>query len=264
MSNWALSQATAVASTTRLTVTPNATAHTKGAWTQVVASVPTGVCGIFIATEVAVSQVYPRMFLDVGIGAAGSEVVIVPNVVIASVDYYRDGGKHLYLPIQLPAGQRLSLRLQSADASISSIAFQVTFQLGTPLTPVGGTVTVYGADTANTRGTNVTAGASLAYGTAVQFVASTPYRARGIAVTMFGSDGGTDGYFIGSRVVYGTSTVAASPVFTHCVYGLETKGSAQLIHFVPCSIPAGSDLRIQSYSVDPFLPRRGYVLYLLH
>lgn len=264
MSNWALASGTAFSTTSRIVVTPSATAHTKGAWTTVFATLPVGVTGLFISTVQSSAQFFPRMLVDIGIGAAGSEVVVVPNLVISSFDQYRDGGKHSILPIALPPNQRLAIRMQTDLANPGTFTFELTCQRGTPMTPVGGLITTYGVNTATTLGTNVTAGANFAHGTAVQFVASTPYRSRGLAITMFGSDGATDGYFIGSRVVYGATTVVASPTFNHCVYGLETRGSHQMINFVPCDIPAGSDLRIQSYNLDGFTPRRGYVLYLLH
>jgi hypothetical protein len=87
-----------------------------------------------------------------------------------------------WFPLFVPAGSRLSANAQASTASDTVVVG--VFLFGKPTMPVwaGRKVTAYGADTANSRGTSFTPGAS-SYGSAAQLSASIgdPIRAMQIA-----------------------------------------------------------------------------------
>jgi hypothetical protein len=97
-----------------VTVTANAVANTKGAWQQVFASTVTDSGWLVVQPDdVFVSATNTGTLLDVGVGAAGVEQVIVPNIVMGAWQH----GSMFMCPMFIPAGSRVSIRIQSAVAS---------------------------------------------------------------------------------------------------------------------------------------------------
>lgn len=89
----------------------------KGSWTEAIASAD------FDATQLGIqlrqgSASYTRMVFDVGIGAAGSEVVLIPDLLV-------DTGNSApaitaVFPVSIPAGTRVSLREASSASGHAS------------------------------------------------------------------------------------------------------------------------------------------------
>jgi hypothetical protein len=115
--------------------------------------------------------------LDIAIGAASSETVIIPDIAagfvgsVAQVSGYR----HHYFPLYVPSGSRLSARTQSV---LTSGSVRVLVQLyGGPRNPdawwYGHHVTTYGHNAANSAGTKFTPGNSGAEGTGVSLGTTT-------------------------------------------------------------------------------------------
>jgi hypothetical protein len=117
-----------VSSTTLGTaVDPGATASTKGAWVQLSASLTNDLNGFFLCFDVrgATNGTVGGGFftyVDVGIGASGSEKVILSNFM---VPFYMITGVTMclpghtpYFPIPIRAGQRLAVRAAS-DTNVS-------------------------------------------------------------------------------------------------------------------------------------------------
>ena len=94
------------------------TAHTKGAWSEIVASTTYPVKMLFAIPglrNVNRVNLYQATLFDIGIGAAGSEIVVVPNI------YFLNPGYSLFNPpafgpymVNIPAGSRLVVRAQHA------------------------------------------------------------------------------------------------------------------------------------------------------
>jgi hypothetical protein len=90
------------------------TQHVKSAWIELSPSLPFECAGLLFTVIAIGSGSSPRVLFDLGLGAAGSEQPIVANVPIVFVAdrVYAS----IFFPIALPAGQRLVIRGQTANA----------------------------------------------------------------------------------------------------------------------------------------------------
>jgi hypothetical protein len=95
-------------------------ANTKnGTYAQIVASTTRHHKGLIVATQCNGTATAKNHFLDVAIGSAGNEKVIIPNL-----QFCRDGsaGQHripVYspIPVNIPSGTRLSVNMQSSSTT---------------------------------------------------------------------------------------------------------------------------------------------------
>lgn len=143
-----------------VTVTAGGTAHTKGSWTELVASTPEDAYGLYVMlSDVAVADTSTAMLVDVGVGAAGSETVLIPDLNAGAAVSRVAFGKRAFFPIYVRKGSRISARAQAQIAS-DTVTVDL-FLYGDPPSGgfVGSKVTAYGVDAANSRGT-VIAGAN--------------------------------------------------------------------------------------------------------
>jgi hypothetical protein len=126
------------ATTLGTAVDGGAVASTKSAWVQLSASVVTDLNGFFLcfdvrgATNGTAGGVF--FYVDVGIGGAGVEKVIlsnfmVPMYLIAGVTMALPGHTP-YFPIPIPAGQRLSVRASCDSAVTPDRIIGITFYGG--------------------------------------------------------------------------------------------------------------------------------------
>lgn len=151
--------------TLRYQMIADAAAHTKGTWAEVVSSTEHEVNGVHILiSDTGLSGDTRRALIDIGVGAAGSETVLVPNILSsAPVDFAFLAGNPLFLPIRIPAGTRVAIRMQSTTGSDPGYAF-VAFNYGDGLVPVFTGCDALGVTTGTTSGVSVTSAAG-AYGT---------------------------------------------------------------------------------------------------
>ena len=158
-------------STARVTLTASATTHTKGAWTQLVASSAdeTGLLVVSYAdTSTAATEV--SVLLDLATGAGGSESAFASNIAIGGADSNRSqtAGNGIYLPIYIPSGRRIAARIQSNIASRTATV-AVGLYRTTAMQMLPASLDVLGTSTATSRGTPMS-GAS---GTYTEITAST-------------------------------------------------------------------------------------------
>jgi hypothetical protein len=141
---------------TGVTVTASGTTHTKGSWTEVGrASMDGTMLYVDITTQTATAQDY---LVDIGIGPAGSEQVLVPNLLISRTSTSA-GAAHYSFPIAVPAGSRISARCQSG---VASAALTVSCRIGggsQAARPAAAAAEAIGISTAATRGTPIDTGA---------------------------------------------------------------------------------------------------------
>lgn len=140
------------------------TINTKGAWVEVETSTPHEVNGFhLIAYAVGASGSSRRALVDVGIGGAGSEVVLVPDILLSTQDNFGTmGGDMIYFPMRIPAGTRVAMRLQPNVAAITARG-TIIFNYGESPTPVFTGCDALGVDTVTTNGVEISSGAA-AYG----------------------------------------------------------------------------------------------------
>jgi hypothetical protein len=167
-------------------VTAHATIHTKGSYAELIASTTHDAVGFWLlAHATQVTATATPLLLDIAIGAAASEVVIVPDLqagwkwsmassVLSSV----------YLPVRIPKGSRIAARCQ-ALITADTVRVIVALDEG----PANGAFPgfagcdVYGLDAANSRGTLHTPGATGTEATTnIGSTTSRAYSAVGIEV----------------------------------------------------------------------------------
>lgn len=133
------------------TATASGTPNTKGAWSELIAATGRDAGQIVLVFGGTFgSTVDSAMLLDVGIGAAASETVIIPNLMVGFIN----GALVIPVPVFIPAGSRLAVRCQCATASRTIDVGARLYgggRLGPP--PFSGLVTAYGLNLSTSHGT---------------------------------------------------------------------------------------------------------------
>jgi hypothetical protein len=147
-------------------------ANTKGAWFELFAAVPFEVCGMWITQR---QNTGVKDFLtDIGVGQAGGEQVLIENLHLCQPT---TGFQHAatYWPVRVPAGERLSARVQSTAGAVGLNTNVVLVARGFRTPPAGHTTETWGANTSDSGGTAVDAGGGglSSKGSWVQLVAAT-------------------------------------------------------------------------------------------
>jgi hypothetical protein len=163
-----------VLATTITTAVADSVAHTKGAWTEVIASADDDYDGVIVMPFNNLSTNARQSLFDIGIGASGSEVVVVANSVAGatSTNGYGANRGEYYYPVSIPKGSRVAFRVQSVATSVS-VQFTSAW-VRTGFSSPSSLVT-YGANTATSRGTNLPTD-----DTYVELVASTAEEFQGL------------------------------------------------------------------------------------
>lgn len=156
--SWSTTAGAVGASTQGTTVTTSASAHTKGSWTELIASTLFDANWALIAIGSNTSGAGGQLLVDIGIGSS-TEQPLFPNLFYHVPPTGTNNGLAYYLfPCFIPRGSRLSARSQSSFAA--SITSEVVVYLfhnhllgGNP----GGGCRDYGG-IATSRGVNVDPG----------------------------------------------------------------------------------------------------------
>jgi hypothetical protein len=146
-------------------VTSGAAATTKGAWTQQFASLSSTISWVYLSVLTNSSTLSPSVLVDVGVGAAGAEQVVVPNLAVGGI-----GAILIGIPLRVNAGSRLSLRCSADRTSTAFNVFAIaTHRLPDAESQMPTVVDVLGTSAATNTGTALS-GAS---GTWCEIVAGT-------------------------------------------------------------------------------------------
>src|SRR4030095_8745883 len=231
-------------SLTQYTVTctsPAGSSNTKSTYVQVVASTPYASSRLIVIL-VSSNTTNTHYLIDIATGAAGSEVVKVANISIMN-DFERLCGFPLTIDVDITAGTRIAIRVQSATVNVTqTLSFYLDGRaIGTLADPV-----TYGANTATSKATTVTPNATTnTKGSYVQLTASTSQRIDALVVTMV-RDGGITATYTEWLVDIatggaGSETIVIPDIFTAWGNGGGGYHRPALIKF-PASIPAGTRL----------------------
>lgn len=163
----------------------SATANAKGAYVTLIASTAGDADSLLIALSKSGASDY---LVDIAIGAAGAETVIVP-------DLYVGNGTQIYqtayypFPVSLPAGTRLSARAQ-ASSGLSVCEVAAYLLKGNFARPGAyGKVVAYGTASADSGGTSVEPGAVLnTKGVYSTLISSTNEILRGFVLAFGGNN----------------------------------------------------------------------------
>jgi hypothetical protein len=231
------------------TLTASGSTHTKGSWTEVIAATTgeANVIDIFYEGW-NVSAAIGSNLLDIGIGAAASEVAIVSNVSLGASEF--GGTARFYVTV--PKGSRLSLRVQSSTGSNSGSITLVTCL--DPSIVTSPTVITIGADTATSRGVDLTAPGSLdtmAAWTQITAATAEPIAALTCSFGWASAPATAAGQYAFMQLGYGAS---GSEVALPGAWGMATASSAEgfqttlcggaghLAYIAPARLPAGTRL----------------------
>ena len=208
---------------TAVNVTPDATAHTKGAWVEITAATTFDVERIHMmwaATSAAGTN--SSALLDIGVGAAGSEVVVVPDLAVGwnALAVGISDRTRYDLPLWIPKGSRVAVRAQSARATCPAFGVQMLFHASnSPVTQTrpASTVLAFGADAAASKGVNIVPGAAAAKGAWAEITAATTSPLSAVALGVQGAantgmQGGTVALDIGVGAA-GSETVLVADVY---------------------------------------------------
>lgn len=148
-------------SATPSTTTPGSlitagSANVKGAWTELIAATDNNSYGFNLVIMMGATASAARNWLmDIGIGAAAAEVVLVPDFLgTASINSHIE----LFIPIFIPKGTRIAARGQCTTGSATN--YVQVFTVPTPLFPCFTGAVSIGSDTAASNGVALTPGAT--------------------------------------------------------------------------------------------------------
>lgn len=172
-----------LANTTGTTVTAAGSANTKGAYVELLAAASNEFDSYVVELVLGVASVAGPMLIDIAVGGAASEEVIIPDIYI----YATTTAGVLYnvkFPISIPAGERISARIQSSTASATLDLYIErgfsNFMQGSPLSSVD----AIGADTATSTGTIVVRGGTIGvFGAWTEIIASTTDSYSALAIS---------------------------------------------------------------------------------
>lgn len=129
-------------------VTGSGSSNTKGSYTELVTATEFDCCGLLLRISETGSG---REFIDIAVGAAASEVVVVHNLAVRGAA----ATPYIFLPVHIPAGTRISARLQGDSGSLTCRLSVVTIAYAGPTVPfLGSRIQSYGENLGNTDGTN--------------------------------------------------------------------------------------------------------------
>lgn len=225
----------------------NSTPNTKAAsYTQLLASTSFDACLVGVSfSSTTSSNTDTSMLVDIAIGAAAAETVVIPNLLAGYLPAPGGtGAPHRYLfPLYIPSGSRISA---CAQAAVASQTCRCVVELwGGPRDPAsvwaGQSVTAYGITLASSKGTTVTAGNSGSEGSATA-IGTTTQAHSALVVGCQGT--GTYTSSIYSHFDVGIDTSSTSWLAQDCVYigQISTEVIWYLDYPIYAPVPSGSVL----------------------
>lgn len=222
-------------------------AHTKGAWTQIIASTSADASFLILNIgSVGATATNTATLLDIATGASGSETAIASNIAIGAARASTGGpiaGSFVGFPCKIPSGTRLSCRIQSV------VTGGKTAVVGTTLVNAGDyanaptTVDVLGTSTATSQGTSFS-GSS---GSWTEVVSSTSQAYR--AVAMLGSAHDSDTASITVTLGVGVGASGSEVEFGSTFIRYDNNETCGLyepwLYLFGRNIPAGSRLAVK-------------------
>lgn len=235
---------------TPVTVTADSSAHTKGAWVEVIASTPQAVDRLDVSVYgIGVSSVDTSTLLDIGVGAASSEVAKVSNIAVggASQSFANDDGVAFSVPLYVPSGSRIAVRIQSLVTGGKTCSVKMALGAGSNPAATSATATTIGTSTSTSRGVQ-TSGST---GTYVEVIASTAAAYQAIVVVPSVSSTAATANQRRLNVAVGAAgsedvlgTVGYYTTAAELVWSL-----AAIANLIPVAVPAGSRLSVAHVGV---------------
>jgi hypothetical protein len=258
--DWFEASYTPVNSSAEVSLTANTSAHTKGSYSELIASTSAN-AGLLVlmAQDIAAAATNTATLIDVATGASGSETAIISNLAVGgALTTTGPTGVAVAVPLKIPSGTRLSARIQSVVTGGKTATAQVfLFDVGGDYATAPTSVDVITGDTATSQGISFS-GAS---GTWVQAIASTSraYRAVAIMPSTHNSNIAT----IGPQLELGVGASGSEQVFGLTVASYNNNEAVQssppYLSLFGRNIPSGSRLAVK-HSIAANPDRYGFCL----
>jgi hypothetical protein len=137
-------------------ITSSASANTKGSYVELSAATGIDTDGFYF--YVVAGSANADFLIDVAIGASGSEVDILSNLLCSSPSNNNEAPFEVYVPLPIPAGSRMACRCQSSDSGAFVTVCGVIARGGMFEAMRMSRATTYGANTSDSGGVSVDPG----------------------------------------------------------------------------------------------------------
>jgi len=240
-----------IADTGGFSTTAGATAHTKGSWVQLTASLSSqaSLIGVMVS-GVYTAATDTSTLVDIGIGASGSETVIVPNLAVGG---YGGAPPLIWVPVRIPSGSRIAARCQSIVAGKTSVSVRIWAFTNAEPSRVPTAVEAIGSNTSTSAGVAMS-GSS---GTWVEITSATAsdYQALTVVPSCSATAGNNGPWRLSLGVGAAGSEVELSSSFVEQTGNplIQQTGSFTIGNMLSgISIPAGSRLAVKhNISTNP-------------
>ena len=102
-------------------------ANVKGSYVELTSSLPQDITGFSIFIMASTAGVEGAFLLDVAVGAAASEEVIVSNLQFGSLENSDNFAVNIFMPIRIANGERVSTRCQSSNAGGVALRVSIVY-----------------------------------------------------------------------------------------------------------------------------------------
>lgn len=250
------------------TVTADSTSHTKGAYSEIIASTSAASTMAHVRVNNSGSTgVNTGILLDIATGAAASEAVVASNLQAGFVADTVGGtaasmpSTDFWLPLSIASGARVSARCQAAVAGGDTVGVHITLYSGTNKTVTA--IDTIGANTATSLGTPVAGGNNNVEGEWVEIEDSTSAAYTGLLWALDGGDLSVPGG--GLLLDIGTGAAAAETAIISDIVATSTStefiGNSTRLPIRSVNIPQGSRLSARVQAASGTAQSYGVTLY---
>ncbi len=216
-------------------VAPGSPSNTKGNYAQLIASSPRG-DWLAISIGGATGFAGNNFLIDIAIGAAGFEIIILSNLLYVAQQYHPSPTYYLF-PLNIPSGVRLSARCQTASASGSNIYVSAhVFADGFMPSSALSQIITLGAVPASTAGTSMTSGAANTKGAWSEITAAVASSIRFMVANFCGWTNNS-----GNKLIdIGIGSAGSEIVVVPNLFGSADSPGNPYVASFPVNIPAGT------------------------
>jgi hypothetical protein len=227
-------------------LTADTTAHTKGAWSQIISSTSANTSFLVLNIgTIAANATNTATLVDIGTGASGSETVVAANIAVGGAG--SAGPSNLAcafgIPLKIPSGTRVAARMQSVVTGGKTALLQSALLDTGDYASAPTSVDVIGSSTATSQGVSFS-GAS---GTWTEAISSTSQKYRGVVIVF--STHSTDIATIATLCEVGVGASGSEVAFGGARATYSNNESVGLLrpwtYIFGQSIPAGSRLAVK-------------------
>lgn len=221
------------------TTVSSTTEHTYGSWAQLKAA--SGIEATHLIVGIADPNGGSDIVVDIGIGGAGSEVVVAEALAVRGEGSLRNSGVDYSIPLRIPAGSRVSARMKGSAASRNCQVSVRAIAGPSPYSSFEKMEFVGSAAFATTGYTNNAKGAWS------QMVASIPNDLKALHLLWANVDT-SSGQSSAALMDFGFGVAGSEIVLVQDLHATAQGSTAGVIYhnaFVPIGLPAGTRLAMR-------------------